>query len=139
MADQESSLFRNHPHGARGLIEDRTAPHYDRITDTFEFTHLDLGSILPILLDQAEPIPRGVKPTIPSIPGKYRVWRSRIRSRKCSRIRSRKCSSRRASLFLGRINWTFGRLSEAEVEPVVVEPGNARVDPFGQEFVGKPL
>ncbi len=39
------------------LLEDRTAPLYNRVTDTFNLTHLDIGSILSILRDHAEPSP----------------------------------------------------------------------------------
>jgi hypothetical protein len=37
------------------LLEDRTAPLYNRVTDTINLTHLDMGSILSILKDCAEP------------------------------------------------------------------------------------
>lgn len=37
------------------LLEDRTAPLYNRVTDTINLTHLDIGSILIILKDHAEP------------------------------------------------------------------------------------
>ena len=37
------------------LLEDRTAPLYNRVTDTIELTHLDIGSILSIIADHAEP------------------------------------------------------------------------------------
>ncbi|MFM7317833.1 MAG: AAA family ATPase, partial [bacterium] len=40
------------------LLEDRTAPLYNRLTDTINLTHLDTGSILSILHDHAEPTPR---------------------------------------------------------------------------------
>jgi AAA+ ATPase superfamily predicted ATPase len=40
------------------LLEDRTAPLYNRITDTINLTHLDIGSILSILEDHAEPSPQ---------------------------------------------------------------------------------
>jgi AAA+ ATPase superfamily predicted ATPase len=40
------------------LLEDRTAPLYNRITDTINLTHLDIGSILSILKDHAEPSPQ---------------------------------------------------------------------------------
>jgi len=39
------------------LLEDRTAPLYNRVTDTIDLTHLDIGSILSILHDHAEPTP----------------------------------------------------------------------------------
>lgn len=39
------------------LLEDRTAPLYNRVTDTINLTHLDIGSILLILKDHAEPTP----------------------------------------------------------------------------------
>lgn len=39
------------------LLEDRTAPLYNRVTDTINLTHLDIGSILSILQDHAEPTP----------------------------------------------------------------------------------
>ncbi len=39
------------------LLEDRTAPLYNRVTDTIHLTHLDIGSILSILQDHAEPTP----------------------------------------------------------------------------------
>lgn len=39
------------------LLEDRTAPLYNRVTDTIELTHLDIGSILAILRDHADPAP----------------------------------------------------------------------------------
>ena len=40
------------------LLEDRTAPLYNRVTDTFELTHLDVGSLLTILRDHADPSPQ---------------------------------------------------------------------------------
>jgi hypothetical protein len=40
------------------LLEDRTAPLYNRVTDTINLTHLDIGSILSILNDHAEPSPQ---------------------------------------------------------------------------------
>ena len=40
------------------LLEDRTAPLYHRVTDTIDLTHLDIGSILSILKDHAEPSPQ---------------------------------------------------------------------------------
>ncbi len=39
------------------LLEDRTAPLYNRVTDTLDLTHLDIGSILLILQDHAAPTP----------------------------------------------------------------------------------
>jgi uncharacterized protein len=39
------------------LLEDRTAPLYNRVTDTIHLTHLDIGSILLILKDHAQPSP----------------------------------------------------------------------------------
>jgi len=39
------------------LLEDRTAPLYNRVTDTIQLTHLDIASILLILKDHAEPTP----------------------------------------------------------------------------------
>jgi uncharacterized protein len=39
------------------LLEDRTAPLYNRVTDTIDLTHLDTGSILCILRDHADPTP----------------------------------------------------------------------------------
>lgn len=39
------------------LLEDRTAPLYNRVTDTIQLTHLDIGSLLAILQDHAEPTP----------------------------------------------------------------------------------
>jgi AAA+ ATPase superfamily predicted ATPase len=39
------------------LLEDRTAPLYNRVTDTIDLTHLDIGSILLILKDHAESSP----------------------------------------------------------------------------------
>lgn len=40
------------------LLEDRTAPLYNRVTDTIELTHLDIGSLLAILRDHADPSPQ---------------------------------------------------------------------------------
>ena len=40
------------------LLEDRTAPLYNRVTDTIDLTHLDVGSILSILKDHADPSPQ---------------------------------------------------------------------------------
>ena len=39
------------------LLEDRTAPLYNRVTDTINLTHLDIGSILSMLRDHADPTP----------------------------------------------------------------------------------
>ena len=39
------------------LLEDRAAPLYNRLTDTLELTHLDVGSILSILHDHADTSP----------------------------------------------------------------------------------
>ena len=39
------------------LLEDRTAPLYNRVTDTIELTHLDIASVLAILRDHADPTP----------------------------------------------------------------------------------
>lgn len=39
------------------LLEDRTAPLYNRVTDTINLTHLDIGSIKSILNDHADPSP----------------------------------------------------------------------------------
>jgi AAA+ ATPase superfamily predicted ATPase len=39
------------------LLEDRTAPLYNRVTDTLDLTHLDVNSILAILQDHADPSP----------------------------------------------------------------------------------
>jgi len=40
------------------LLDDRTAPLYNRLTDTINLTHLDAGSLLAILKDHAEPTPQ---------------------------------------------------------------------------------
>lgn len=40
------------------LLEDRTAPLYNRVTDTINLTHLDIGSIMSILKEHAEPSPQ---------------------------------------------------------------------------------
>lgn len=40
------------------LLEDRTAPLYNRVTDTINLTHLDIGSVLSILNNHAEPSPQ---------------------------------------------------------------------------------
>ena len=39
------------------LLEDRTAPLYNRVTDTINLTHLDINSLLAILQDHADPSP----------------------------------------------------------------------------------
>lgn len=39
------------------LLEDRTAPLYNRVTDTIDLTHLDTNSILAILRDHADTAP----------------------------------------------------------------------------------
>jgi AAA+ ATPase superfamily predicted ATPase len=39
------------------LLEDRTAPLYNRVTDTIDLTHLDIASILAILHDHADQTP----------------------------------------------------------------------------------
>lgn len=39
------------------LLEDRTAPLYNRVTDTVDLTHFDIGAILHILQDHAAPTP----------------------------------------------------------------------------------
>ncbi len=39
------------------LLEDRTAPLYNRVTNTINLTHFDIGSILSILHEHAEPNP----------------------------------------------------------------------------------
>lgn len=39
------------------LLEDRTAPLYNRVTDNIHLTHLDIASILSILQDHAEATP----------------------------------------------------------------------------------
>lgn len=36
------------------LLEDRSAPLYNRVTDALELTHLDIGSVLAILRDHAD-------------------------------------------------------------------------------------
>ncbi len=40
------------------LLEDRTAPLYNRVTDTIDLTHLDIGSLLTILRDHADVSPQ---------------------------------------------------------------------------------
>ena len=40
------------------LLEDRMAPLFNRVTDTIDLTHLDVGSLLAILRDHADPSPR---------------------------------------------------------------------------------
>ena len=39
------------------LLEDRTAPLYNRVTDTIDLTHLDISSIISILNDHTVPSP----------------------------------------------------------------------------------
>jgi AAA+ ATPase superfamily predicted ATPase len=39
------------------LLEDRTAPLYNRVTDAIDLTHLDIASLLAILRDHADPSP----------------------------------------------------------------------------------
>jgi hypothetical protein len=39
------------------LLDDRSAPLYNRVTDSIELTHLDIGSILEILRDHADAEP----------------------------------------------------------------------------------
>ncbi len=39
------------------LLEDRSAPLYNRVTDALELTHLDIGSVRAILGEHAEPSP----------------------------------------------------------------------------------
>ncbi|MDZ7620470.1 MAG: ATP-binding protein, partial [Patescibacteria group bacterium] len=39
------------------LLEDRTAPLYNRVTDDINLAHLDIGSILSILRDHSDPTP----------------------------------------------------------------------------------
>jgi hypothetical protein len=39
------------------LLEDRSAPLYNRVTDTIDLTHLDINSLLAILRDHADPSP----------------------------------------------------------------------------------
>jgi AAA+ ATPase superfamily predicted ATPase len=39
------------------LLEERTAPLYNRVTDALELTHLDINSLLAILRDHADPSP----------------------------------------------------------------------------------
>ncbi len=39
------------------LLEDRTAPLYNRVTDTIDLTHWDIASILAVLRDHADPSP----------------------------------------------------------------------------------
>src|SRR5205807_4836144 len=40
------------------LLEDRTAPLYNRVTDTIDLTHLDISSVLAILRDHANASPQ---------------------------------------------------------------------------------
>ena len=39
------------------LLEERTAPLYNRVTDTLDLTHLDINSLLAVLRDHADPSP----------------------------------------------------------------------------------
>ncbi len=39
------------------LLEDRSAPLYNRVTDAIDLTHLDIASVVEILRDHAEPTP----------------------------------------------------------------------------------
>ena len=39
------------------LLEDRNAPHFNRITDEIELTHLDIASVLAILREHADTTP----------------------------------------------------------------------------------
>ena len=39
------------------LLDDRSAPLYNRVTDTIELTHLDIGSIVLLLQDHSDPSP----------------------------------------------------------------------------------
>ncbi len=39
------------------LLEDRTAPLYNRVTDTITLTHLDISSLLSLIHDHADPTP----------------------------------------------------------------------------------
>jgi AAA+ ATPase superfamily predicted ATPase len=39
------------------LLDERTAPLYNRVTDTIDLTHLDIGSIMAILRDHADASP----------------------------------------------------------------------------------
>jgi uncharacterized protein len=39
------------------LLDDRTAPLYNRVTDTIDLTHLDVSSIISILREHADPSP----------------------------------------------------------------------------------
>jgi len=39
------------------LLEDRTAPLYNRVTDTIDLTHLDIASVMEILREHADPTP----------------------------------------------------------------------------------
>ena len=40
------------------LLEERTAPLYNRVTDALDLTHLDINSLLEILRDHADPSPQ---------------------------------------------------------------------------------
>lgn len=42
------------------LLEDRTAPLYNRVTDNIHLSHLDIGSILAVLRDHAEATPERI-------------------------------------------------------------------------------
>ncbi len=42
------------------LLEDRTAPLYNRVTDNIHLSHLDIGSILAILRDHSEATPERI-------------------------------------------------------------------------------
>jgi hypothetical protein len=39
------------------LLDDRSAPLYNRVTDEIELTHLDIGSVMAILKDHADALP----------------------------------------------------------------------------------
>src|SRR5205085_887669 len=39
------------------LLEDRSAPLYNRVTDSIELTHLDIGSVLAILREHTDAAP----------------------------------------------------------------------------------
>ena len=41
------------------LLEERSAPLYNRVTDSIELTHLDIGAIGSILRDHSAPLPSG--------------------------------------------------------------------------------
>jgi len=42
------------------LLEDRSAPLYNRITDSLELTHLDIGSVLEIVREHTDASPEGL-------------------------------------------------------------------------------